>query len=186
MAEAGSRQHAPSSAHYPIAPLIRFTLVGLYLALVLPLPMLAPPELSIWMWGGLVVGLILIAAMLSEQVVLGPDSIAVGYPRWCAWLIRRGWRLNWSEIASLVPITTSQGGTVYYVRCTQGKHVLLPQRLDRFSDFLQRFQQASGVDTKGIGRITPLWTYWTLAGLSLLLLVGEAAAVARPLLLLVS
>jgi hypothetical protein len=29
-----------------------------------------------------------------------------------------------------------------------------------------------------VGRITPAWTYWTLAGLSVMMLLGEAAAFA--------
>ena len=46
-----------------MAPLIRFTLISLYLALVLPL--LAPPELQAWL---LPLGLLLILALVSEQV----------------------------------------------------------------------------------------------------------------------
>ncbi|MCP9773264.1 hypothetical protein KBY66_11605 [Synechococcus sp. Tobar12-5m-g] len=164
---------------YPIAPLIRFTLLTLYLALVLPLPMVAPPELKPWLWAALPLGLLPVGAMLSEQVVLDADGIHVGYPAWCGWLLRRGWQLSWAEIAGLVPITTSQGGTVHYVKSRHGSHYLLPQRVGRFPDFLERFQQGSGLDTLRIGRITPPWTYWTLAVLSLLLLIGEVGAISR-------
>ncbi|MCT0230174.1 hypothetical protein KQ306_04775 [Synechococcus sp. CS-1324] len=168
----------PDNKPYRIAPLIRTTLLLLYLSLVGPLPVLAPPELRVWLLAALMLGLVLVLAMLSEQVVLESDAIRVGHPRWCAWLFRRGWRLDWSEVGRLVPITTSQGGTVHYIRSRQGEHFLLPQRLERFADFLMRFQQSTGLDTRGIGRITPAWTYWTLAMLSLLLLIGEGISFA--------
>ena len=167
---------------YPIAPLIRFTLLALYGALALPLPLLAPTELKPWLWTALPLGLLPVVAMLSEEVVLDGEGIRVGYPAWCGWLLRRGWQLGWAEIAGLVPITTSQGGSVYYVQSRQGSSFLLPQRVDRFLDFLERFQQASGFNTLRIGRITPNWTYWTLAALSGLLLAGETwALITAPL-----
>lgn len=167
---------------YPMAPLIRFTLLGLYLALVLPLAPLAPPGLSGLLSLAVVAGLVLVLAITSERVELGPEGIAVGHPPWCAWLLRRGWKLPWSAVHSLTPVATSQGGRVYYVRTpARDAAFLLPQRVARFEDFLQSFSQASGVDTSGIGRISPPWTYRLLALLVGLLLVGEGAAlVARP------
>ena len=84
-------QPTAATAIFPMAPLIRFTLISLYLALVLPLPVLAPPELQEWLWAALPLGLVLILALVSEQVELSNDGIRVGHPVWCAWLLRRGW-----------------------------------------------------------------------------------------------
>jgi hypothetical protein len=179
MANQSPGPESAEAQRYPIAPLIRFTLLALYGALALPLPLLAPTELKPWLWAALPLGLLPVGAMLSEQVVLDGEGIRVGYPAWCGWLLRRGWHLAWAEIAGLVPITTSQGGTVHYVQSRKASHFLLPQRVDRFPDFLERFQQASGLNTLRIGRITPNWTYWTLAVLSVLLLAGETWALIR-------
>ena len=162
-----------SSQRYPMAPLIRFTLISLYLALVLPLPLLAPPELQAWLWAALPLGLVLILALVSEQVELSDAGIRVGHPAWCAWLLRRGWQLNWDQISGLTPVATSQGGRVFYVRTEDGSAYLLPQRVQAFEDFLSRFSQASGLDTSAIGRISPPWTYQLLAMLCGLLLGGE-------------
>lgn len=162
-----------SSQRYPMAPLIRFTLISLYLALVLPLPLLAPPELQAWLWAALPLGLVLILALVSEQVELSDAGIRVGHPAWCAWLLRRGWQLNWDQISGLTPVATSQGGRVFYVRTQDGSAYLLPQRVQAFEDFLSRFSQASGLDTSAIGRISPPWTYQLLAVLCGLLLGGE-------------
>ena len=164
---------AAERATYPMAPLIRFTLISLYLVLVLPLPVLAPLELQPWLWGALPLGLALILALVSEQVELTSAGIRVGHPRWCAWLLRRGWTLGWDQITGLTPVATSQGGRVFYVRSEDGSAFLLPQRVQAFEAFLSRFSQASGLDTSSIGRISPPWTYQLLASLCGLGLVAE-------------
>ena len=168
-----SEQHA-----YPLAPLIRFTLLALYLALVLPLPVMAPPGLRAFCLVALPLGFLLVAALLSEQVQLDGEGVRVTYPAWCRWWLRRGWSLRWEQIHGLMPIGTSQGGTVYYLKGPGSSRYLLPQRVARFPDFLERVQQATGLKLAGVGRITPAWTYWTLAGLSVIMLLGEAAAFA--------
>jgi len=158
---------------YPMAPLIRITLISLYLALVLPLPLLAPPALQTLLWCALPLGLILVLALVSEQVELHDTGIRVGHPRWCSWLLRRGWELNWDQITGLTPVSTSQGGRVYYVRSGDGSAYLLPQRVQAFGDFLGRFGQTTGIDTSSIGRISPPWTYQLLAGLCTAMLLFE-------------
>ncbi len=172
----------PSCHRYPMAPLIRFTLLGLYLALVLPLPLLAPEPLRQPLGLAGIAGLVLAVAITSERVELDGQGLRVGHPRWCSWLLRRGWQLPWSRITALTPVTTSQGGRVYYVRSAaeqdgrRGDAWLLPQRVGRFDDFLERFSRGTGLSTEGIGRISPPWTYQLLALLSALLLSGEILA----------
>ena len=161
---------------YPVAPLIRFTLLGLYLALVLPLPLLATPSLRPWLTAALPLGLVLVAALLSERVRLDQEGITVGHPRWCAWLLRRGWQLPWQQLEDVTSVGTSQGGRVYYLRAQDGRRLLLPQRVARFPAFLLQVQRTSGLDLSAVGRISPPWTYWTLAGLTGAMLLGELAA----------
>lgn len=158
-----------------MAPLIRFTLISLYLALVLPLPVLAPPPLQLPLLLALPLGLVLVWALTSEQVRLDGEAISVGYPAWCRWLLRRGWSLPYAQISGLTPVGTSQGGRVFYVRQQGGAAFLLPQRIARFETFLQRFGEASGLDLSAVGRLTPPWTYQLLAVLSGLMLAGELA-----------
>ena len=160
---------------YGMAPLIRGTLVGLYLALVLPLPVLASGGLRALLAIAVPLGLLLVLAITSETVTVAPQGLALGHPRWCGWWLRRGWSLDWNEITGLTAVATSQGGRVYYLRSPKGSY-LLPQRLARFSDFLAQLQHYSGLDTKAIGRISPPWTYQLLAGLTALMLAGEIVA----------
>lgn len=158
---------------YRMAPLIRGTLVLLYLALVLPLAPLAPDGLRPLLLVALPVGLVLVLAISSEQVQIDAAGISFTHPAWCRWLVRRGWQLPWQEVRGITPVTTSQGGRVFYLRSVDGSAYLLPQRVERFEDFLTRFAAYSGLDTTAIGRISPPWTYRLLALLSALMLSAE-------------
>ncbi|WP_254960318.1 MULTISPECIES: hypothetical protein [unclassified Cyanobium] len=172
---------AVSSDRYPMAALIRFTLIALYLAMVAPLPLLAPAELKLLLWLALPLGLGLVVAATSEAVELSADGIRVGHPSWCAWLLRRGWSLPWQSINGLTPVATSQGGRVFYVRGEDGSAYLLPQRVAAFEQFLGRFSQETGINTSSIGRISPPWTYKLLAGLSAAMLLGELVWALKPM-----
>jgi hypothetical protein len=156
-----------------MAPLIRFTLLALYLALVLPLPSLASPGLRGPLLLAVVLGLVLVVAITSERVEIDGDGLRVGHPPWCSWLLRRGWQLNWSEMTALTPVGTSQGGRVYYLRDRSGGAYLLPQRIAGFEAFLAEFSHRSGLQTTGVGRISPPWTYRLLALLCGVMLAGE-------------
>lgn len=175
----GAASGASGEPPYPMAPLIRITLLLLYLALVLPLPVLAPDALRPSLALAVPIGLVIVLAISSEQVELDDSGIRVGHPRWCSWLLRRGWSLAWGEISGLTPVTTSQGGRVFYVRDRQGGAYLLPQRVDRFAQFLSAVQRHSGLDLASVQRISPPWTYQLLAVLSVLMLAGEALALLR-------
>ena len=163
-----------ATERYPMAPLIRFTLISLYLALAAPLPWLAPPSLQVTLWVALTAGLTLVWAATSERVELSPGGIHVGHPRWCRWLLRRGWQLPWSAIEAMTPVATSQGGRVFYLR-SGDRAFLLPQRIAAFEAFLARLSRETGLDTSSIGRISPPWTYQLLGGLSGAMLLGELA-----------
>jgi hypothetical protein len=167
---------------YGMAPLIRITLLALYLALVLPLPSLAPPAVQLVLWGCVALGLLVMVALTSERVVVDADGVRVAHPPWCGWCLRRGWALRWPEVAGLTPVATSQGGRVFYVRAKlnpsqgsggRGQAYLLPQRVERFEAFLSQFTTYSGVSTAEVMRISPPWTYQLLAAMSVAMLAGE-------------
>jgi len=163
---------------HAMAPLIRFTLLALYSALVLPLPLMAPESLRPLLLLAVPLGLVLVVAITSERVEVDSSGIRVGHPPWCAWVLRRGWQLPWTSITSLTPVGTSQGGKVFYVRDQAGGAFLLPQRVERFEAFLQAFSQRSGLDTSTVNRISPPWTYRLLAGMCALMLGGEVVSLA--------
>jgi hypothetical protein len=167
----------PSISIFKISPLIRLTLLSLYLALTIPLPFLPqvagtviPPSL---LWAGLGLGGIALYGALAEQVVLGEQGIQVTYPSWVPGLLRRGWSLSWSEIKALKPRSTGQGGVVYYFVSHSGEAYLLPMRVAGFAQLVRQVQFYTGIDTTDVRPLAQPWMYFILLGLTLLLLTVD-------------
>jgi hypothetical protein len=168
------------TAVHPLDRMVTSTLVLLYLALALPLPLLAPGALRPLMLLLVPLGLGLLLMVLSERVWVSDDGLQVGHPAWCRWLLRRGWSLRWDQIQDLVPVGTSQGGKVFYLRrrAPEGGAVLLPHRIARFDEFLAELTRHTGLNTQEVSRLTPPWTYQLLRISSGLMLAAELGAVA--------
>jgi hypothetical protein len=155
------------SSSFRLSPLIQITLISLYLALTIPLPFLAQftqsPISPLILWVGIVIGLVILIAFLSEKVVLDEAKIEVCYPRWIPSQFRRGWSLNWTEIQDLKLRTTGQGGLVYYFVTPKGDRAyLLPMRVAGFSRLVEMIQAKTGIDTKDIRPLAQPWMYLTL------------------------
>lgn len=164
---------------FRLSPLIRLTLLSLYLALTLPLPFLAQVTnavVSPWLLAiGLAVGFIALFAVLSERVILDNDQIQVTYPRWVAFFWRKGWSLTWDEIKTLKMRTTGQGGLVYYfVNKDENRAYLLPMRVAGFNRLVTIIAEKTGIDTTDIHPLAQPWMYFILLGLTGLLLLIDA------------
>ncbi|MEM9818926.1 MAG: hypothetical protein AAF827_21320 [Cyanobacteria bacterium P01_D01_bin.6] len=166
---------APSAKQFGISPLIRITLLLLYAALTLPLPVLAEvtqaPVPANVLVVGILAGGILLYGGLSERVEVDANGIAVLYPRWISWLLRRQWRLNWQEITALKPRTTGQGGLVYYFTSDGKQAFLLPMRIAGFAELLRHVEAHTQIDTQDVRPLAQPWMYLMLLMLSLLLLL---------------
>lgn len=163
---------------FRISILIRGTLLLLYLALTLPLPVLAQktaaPIAPEWLAIVLILGGLFLVAALGEQVQLDDQQIRVTYPAWSRWAIRRGWSLDWSQIQALKPRSTGQGGLVYYIVSKSGDGYLLPMRMTRFGQFVAIVQAKTGIDTRDVRALAQPWMYFMLLTLTLLLLAIDA------------
>jgi len=160
-----------------ISPLIRFTLMLLYLALTLPLPFLAqvtaapvPPQLLVV---GLAIGLLGLYAALSERVILNNQGLQVAYPTWVPSLWRKGWFLPWTDIKALKPRSTGQGGLVYYFLSQSGEAYLLPMRVAGFAKLVDRVQTQTGIDTTDVRPLAQPWMYLILLVFTLFLLAVD-------------
>jgi hypothetical protein len=159
-----------------ISPLIRLTLILLYIALTLPLPFLAqlssttiPPQL---LWIGLIFGLIIVDSALKEKVILDQESIAVIYPRWFPSFLRKDWQLSWQEIKDLKMRTTGQGGLVYYfITHSADRAYLLPMRIAGFTKMVQLIQENTNINTQDILPLAQPWMYFILLIFTLILLL---------------
>ncbi|MEQ9232609.1 hypothetical protein [Coleofasciculus sp. E2-BRE-01] len=168
----------PSPSTFRLSPLIRITLLSLYVALTVPLPFLAqvsdapvPPAL---LWGGIGLGLLALYGALSERVIVDDQKIQVTYPKWVPRFFRKGWELPWADVKDLKMRTTGQGGLVYYfVSQSSEQAYLLPMRVVGFARLVQLVETYTGIDTTDIRPLAQPWMYLILLGLTLLLLLVD-------------
>jgi hypothetical protein len=170
---------------FRLSPLIRITLLSLYLALTVPLPFLAevtkapiPPGL---LWVGICIGLVGLYAVLCERVIVDDQGIKVAYPKWVPGFFRKGWSLPWQEVKELKPRTTGQGGLVYYFLSNEGKAYLLPMRIAGFAQMVRLVQQKTGIDMKNVYPLAQPWMYIILLFFTFLLLLIDAWTIATAL-----
>jgi hypothetical protein len=170
---------------FRISPLIRLTLLSLYVALTAPLPVLAEttdaPISSVWLWGGIAIGFIVLFAALSERVMVDAEGIRVNYPIWVPKFFRKGWQLAWSDITALKPRSTGQGGLVYYFLNQSGEGFLLPMRVVGFARLVNRVQAETGIDTTDVKPLSQPWMYLILLGFTMLLLLIDAWTVSTAI-----
>lgn len=172
------QQTPPIPSTFRLSPLIRITLLSLYVALTVPLPFLAqvsdapvPPAL---LWGGIGLGLFALYGALSERVIVDDEKIQVTYPKWVPRFFRKGWELPWADVKDLKMRTTGQGGLVYYfVSQSSEQAYLLPMRVVGFARLVKLVETYTGIDTTDIRPLAQPWMYLILLGLTLLLLLVD-------------
>ncbi|MDY6937593.1 MAG: hypothetical protein SWY16_07990 [Cyanobacteriota bacterium] len=166
---------------YRISPLIRLTLLSLYVALTAPLPALSSrtqaPVSPTFLVVGIAIGFVALYGALSERVLLDDRGIEVTYPQWVPQLLRKGWFLPWSEIQALKPRSTGQGGLVYYFLARSGRGYLLPARVAGFSRLVAQVEDRTGIDTTDVRPLAQPWMYLILLGCTILLLFVDGWAV---------
>ena len=152
---------------FKISPIIRITLLSLYIGLTVPLPFLADftaaPVPSWLLWIVIALGAIAVYGVLSERVILDDDQIQVTYPNWVSQFFRKSWSLSWHEIDNLKMRTTGQGGMVYYFTSpTADKAYLLPMRVAGFNRMVNLITEKTGIDTVDIRPLAQPWMYLIL------------------------
>ncbi len=163
---------------FKVSPLIRITLLLLYIALTAPLPFLsnfthaAIP--ASWLSIGLAIGLVFLYGALSDRVILDNQGISLVYPRWFPSFFRKGWTLAWQDIKALKPRTTGQGGIVYYFVSKDSEQAyLLPIRVVGFARLVKHVEEQTGLDTRDIRPLAQPWMYLILLMFTLLLLLMD-------------
>ena len=152
---------------FNISPIIRITLLCLYIGLTVPLPFLADytdAAVPSWLlWIGITLGAIALYGVLSEKVILDDEKIQVAYPKWVPKFFRKGWSLKWQEIDNLRMRTTGQGGLVYYFTSpTAEKAYLLPMRIAGFNKMVNIVAEKTGIDTTDVRPLAQPWMYLIL------------------------
>ena len=176
--ELPSESKPTTPAIFHVSPLIRITLLALYVALTVPLPFLAQassaPVPPVLLWVGIGLGAIALYGALSERVIVDEEKIQVAYPSWVPRLFRKGWSLPWAEVKELKMRTTGQGGLVYYfVSQSSQKAYLLPMRVVGFARLVQLVEAHTGIDTTDVRPLAQPWMYLILLGFTLLLFLVD-------------
>jgi len=166
------------SSIFRISPLIRLTLMALYLALTIPLPFLAQasstPVSPVVLWVGIGFGATALFGALSERVIVDEEKIQVAYPRWVPRFFRKGWSLAWTDVKDLKMRTTGQGGMVYYfISQSSEKAYLLPMRVVGFARLVKLVDVHTGIDTTDVRPLAQPWMYLILLGFTLLLFLVD-------------
>ncbi|HIK43577.1 MAG TPA: hypothetical protein IGR64_01690 [Leptolyngbyaceae cyanobacterium M65_K2018_010] len=170
---------------FPIAPLIRLTLLLLYLALMAPLPFLARATQAAvspgWLTLAIGLGWLGLYGALGQRVEVDSQGIQVTYPRWIRGLLRGGWALPWSEVKGLKPRSTGQGGLVYYLVGPSPQAYLLPMRVAGFARLLGVIERYTDLDTQAIKPLAQPWMYGLLLVLTLGLLLLDGWVIGTAL-----
>lgn len=164
---------------FHVSPLIRITLLLLYLVLTVPLPFLSNFTHSVisatWLSLGLAIGLVFLYGALSDRVILDDQGISLVYPQWFPSFLRKGWSLPWQDIQALKPRITGQGGIVYYfVSKNSDRAYLLPMRVVGFARLVQQVEERTGIDTSDVRPLAQPWMYLILLVFTLLMLAIDS------------
>lgn len=168
----------PERATYYLSPLIRWTILGLYLGLTAPLPILSQvtdaPTSPVWLGLAIASGGVILFGVLSERVIVTEQDMQVTYPAWVPKCLRSGWSLPWSQVKELKARSTGQGGLVYYLVTENAYAYLIPMRIAGFKQLMQIVQQRTHIDTSAVRPLAQPWMYSILLAFTLVLLAADA------------
>ena len=155
---------------------VKSSLISLYLALTIPLPLISIEKLKIPSIIIFALGLYLIINITSDYVETCSNKISYKSSYVSKFLGKNNWEISWKDIKLIKSLPTSQGSKVYYFNTKKGDNFLIPQRLNNFEKFLLIVSKNTGLVINEISYISPLWTYKLLTTISVLMIIGEIIA----------
>jgi len=155
---------------------VKSSLISLYLALTIPLPLISIEKLKIPSIIIFALGLYLIINITNDYVETCNNKISYKTSFISKTLGRKNWEISWKDIKLIKSRPTSQGSKVYYFNTFHGENFLVPQRVENFEKFLLIVSSNTGIAIYEISYISPLWTYKLLTLMSILMIIGELFA----------
>ena len=155
---------------------VKSSLISLYLALTIPIPLISIEGLKIPSITAFILGLYLIISITNDYVETCKDKISYKTNFLSRFFGKKNWEILWKDITLIRSLPTSQGSKVYYFKTKKGDNFLIPQRLENFEKFKLTIFKNSKLDVNEISYLTPLWTYKLLTFLSVLMIIGEIFA----------
>ena len=155
---------------------VKSSLISLYLALTIPIPLISIDKLKIISFIAFVVGLYLITNITSDYVETCNDKISYKTTFISKIFGKKNWEISWKDIRLIKSLPTSQGSKVFYFNTTKDDNFLVPQRIENFEKFLLIVSKNTEINIKEISYISPLWTYKLLTLISVFMIIGEIYA----------
>ena len=155
---------------------VKSSLILLYLALTLPIPLISRDDLKLFSIITFVLGLFLIIDVTSDFVQTTEKKILYKTSFISKIFGKKNWEIFWEDINLIKSFPTSQGSSVHYFVTKKNENYLVPQRLDNLEEFLRIVNEKTGINFDKLTYISPLWTYKLLIFLSIVMIIGEIIA----------
>ena len=152
---------------------VKSSLITLYCALTLPIPFISIEELKIISLMTFVMGLFLIINITSDYVETSNDKIYYKTTFISNLFGNKSWEVSWKDIKLISSSPTSQRSKVYYFITFENQKILVPQRVENLQELLLVILEKTGIKTKGMNYISPMWTYKLLTLISVFMIIGE-------------
>ena len=155
---------------------VKSSLISLYLALTIPIPLISSEKLKILSIISFISGLILIINITDDYVNTCDKKISYKTSFISKIFGKKNWEIFWKDIKSIKSLQTSQGSKVFYFISNKNESFLVPQRIENFLRFLSIVEENTNLSIDELSYISPLWTYKLLTYLSLFMIIGEIIA----------
>ena len=155
---------------------VKSSLISLYLALTIPLPLISIEKFKILSIFTFVLGFYLIINITSDYVETCNNKISYKTSFISKYFGKKNWEILWEDIMLIKSLPTSQGSKVYYFNTRNGDYFLVPQRLENFEKFLLIIGKNTKINVDEISYLSPLWTYKLLTFISVSMIIGELFA----------
>ncbi len=153
--------------------LVKSSLISLYLAFTIPIPLISIEGLKIISIILFFLGLFLIINITSDYVETSKEKVSYKTTFISNLLGKKNWEIFWKDIKFIATSPTSQGSKVYYFITHGDKKFLVPQRVENLEEFLSLIHKGTGLKTEDMSYISPIWTYKLLTLLSVFMIIGE-------------
>ena len=152
---------------------VKVSLIFLYLAFTIPIPLIASNELKKISISTFIFGLFMIISITNDYVETCDKKISYKTTYLSQILGKKSWEIFWKDIKSIKSFPTSQGSKVYYFITNNDESFLVPQRIENFERFVLIISNKTNLNPLEINYLSPLWTYKLLTILSALMIIGE-------------
>ncbi len=155
---------------------VKSSLISLYLALTLPIPLISSENLKIFSIITFVFGFILIINITNDYVNTCDKKISYKTSFISKIFGKKNWEIFWKDIKLIKSLPTSQGSNVHYFISNKNESFLVPQRVENFERFVSIIEEKTKLNIDKLSYISPLWTYKLLTYLSIFMIMGEIIA----------